>query len=418
MPAFVWTRWPGLAMSTGLAAATLWSGLAVPVAADAYRLIAGDALSLQYAAEDLPVALPVDNDGEVRLPGLGGVGVAGLTLDEAEEALARALNDTGLFVRPDVALSITAYAPIVVAGDVTSPGQIAYVPGITVTAALALAGGSSAAGVSRLDIGRLTNDAEATRATLNLEIAATAARIARLEAAVSGQDTIVPNDIWALPVPEPLRLDLEALAEGERQVLAADRARIAGLLSALEQEIQTIETQQELFLERIAVQGEIVENAAEQLARAEELRERGLQTANSFDTAERRDADARARVLELESARVAAAQALATAERQKTQLLGTSRSEDLSALADARVGMAAAELRYGRTIELLALLGESPSGGLIGQELLNIGFDIIRGRPNRPSGQVGDRTPLLPGDTLIVTVTPGGAAPAAGLALQ
>ncbi len=83
----------------------------------------------------------VSDSGTIALPMLGPVRAAGLRPAELERAIARALVKAGLEEQPSVAAEIVTYRPIFVLGEVNKPGQFPYEPGMTVLAAVALAGG-------------------------------------------------------------------------------------------------------------------------------------------------------------------------------------------------------------------------------------------------------------------------------------
>lgn len=83
----------------------------------------------------------VGDSGRIALPMLGGVPAAGLRPAALETAVAHALVRAGLERDPSVSVEVTAYRPIFVLGEVNKPGQFAYQPGMTVLAAVALAGG-------------------------------------------------------------------------------------------------------------------------------------------------------------------------------------------------------------------------------------------------------------------------------------
>jgi protein involved in polysaccharide export with SLBB domain len=99
-------------------------GLAFPASAQTspYQLVAGDVVEIVYAGAVEPMSAMVDIDGNIRLPGLRGVAIAGQTLDEAELFLEQSLSDAGLYVDPRISISIARYAQIIVVGDVSNQG--------------------------------------------------------------------------------------------------------------------------------------------------------------------------------------------------------------------------------------------------------------------------------------------------------
>lgn len=113
-----------------------------PPAHAGYRLGPGDSIRLIAVGDDaLTGAYRVGADGTIALPLLGRVRAAGLRPDALGRKVAHALVSAGLERDPSVAVEVTAYRPIFVLGEVNKPGQFAYEPGMTVLAAVALAGG-------------------------------------------------------------------------------------------------------------------------------------------------------------------------------------------------------------------------------------------------------------------------------------
>jgi polysaccharide biosynthesis/export protein len=108
---------------------------------DEYRLAPGDRLKIVvFDQEQLSGDFIVDETGGILLPVVGQVGVAGLTLPEAQQLIQDRLAD-GVLVHPAVSVRIPEYRPIFVTGDVRKPGSYPYQFGGSVKAAIATAGG-------------------------------------------------------------------------------------------------------------------------------------------------------------------------------------------------------------------------------------------------------------------------------------
>jgi protein involved in polysaccharide export with SLBB domain len=108
---------------------------------ETYRLSVGDTVTTFVLGEpDLNLELTVDGEGNVILPLIGELRVAGLTEKDVEKRLRERLAD-GYLVNPQVSVYITAYRKIFIEGEVNEPGAFPYRPGLTVRQAVALAGG-------------------------------------------------------------------------------------------------------------------------------------------------------------------------------------------------------------------------------------------------------------------------------------
>lgn len=106
-----------------------------------YRLGTGDRLRVVvYDQPTLTNVYEVDQSGDVSLPLIGDVGARDLTTDELGRTIRTKLAST--YLRdPDVTVEVATYRPFFVLGEVGTPGQYPYVPGITAETAVAVAGG-------------------------------------------------------------------------------------------------------------------------------------------------------------------------------------------------------------------------------------------------------------------------------------
>lgn len=113
-----------------------------PPAHAGYRLGPGDRVRLITVGDaSLTGEFRVSDSGTIALPMLGTVRAAGFRPAELSASIAGALVRAGFERDPSVAAEVAAYRPIFVLGEVNKPGQFAYQPGMTVLAAVALAGG-------------------------------------------------------------------------------------------------------------------------------------------------------------------------------------------------------------------------------------------------------------------------------------
>lgn len=94
--------------------------------------------------EDLSGTFNIGGDGQISMALIGTVRVAGRGVEEVEQEITERYR--GDFLRdPNVTVRVTAYRPVAVLGGVNQPGNLEYRPGMTVLAAIAAAGGRSAA---------------------------------------------------------------------------------------------------------------------------------------------------------------------------------------------------------------------------------------------------------------------------------
>jgi len=107
----------------------------------AYKLDTGDKVKVTvYGEDDLSGEFDVDGSGFVRLPLIGQVRAAGLTLKDFESAIEAKLA-VGYLVNPKVSVAVSNYRPFTILGEVNKPGEYPYENDMTVLNAVALGGG-------------------------------------------------------------------------------------------------------------------------------------------------------------------------------------------------------------------------------------------------------------------------------------
>jgi polysaccharide export outer membrane protein len=106
-----------------------------------YTLDTGDRLRIiVFGQPDLSNVYAIDAAGKISMPLIGQVEVRGATTRELETRIAGRLRN-GYLRDPQVTIEIDASRPFFILGEVAQSGQFAYVPGMTVQTAVAIAGG-------------------------------------------------------------------------------------------------------------------------------------------------------------------------------------------------------------------------------------------------------------------------------------
>jgi protein involved in polysaccharide export with SLBB domain len=130
----------GLLATQTIALASVTQGATAQVRA-AYRLDTGDKVQVTvYGEDDLSGQFDVDGSGNVRLPLIGQVHAAGLTLHQLELAVTAKLK-AGYLINPKVSAEVAVYRPFTILGEVNKPGEYPYESGMNVLNAVALGGG-------------------------------------------------------------------------------------------------------------------------------------------------------------------------------------------------------------------------------------------------------------------------------------
>ncbi len=114
-----------------------------------------------YKEDDMTTEVRISKTGDIALPLLGNVHVAGETVAEATATIHDRL-DKDYIINPQVTLTIMEYAPqwVTVLGEVQRPSQVAIPPegGLDLMGAIALAGGySRVADPSNITVVRIIN---------------------------------------------------------------------------------------------------------------------------------------------------------------------------------------------------------------------------------------------------------------------
>lgn len=106
-----------------------------------YRVGAGDKLTVRVLGEqDLTGDYPVDGSGNISMPYVQSLTVAGMTATQIEKLVSKRLRE-GFLRDPQVSVQVSEFRPFYIMGEVENSGSFAYRPGMTVQNAVAIAGG-------------------------------------------------------------------------------------------------------------------------------------------------------------------------------------------------------------------------------------------------------------------------------------
>ena len=189
-----------------------------------YQLGTGDVLRVSVYAAARPeagatVEVPVSDDGDVALPFLGRVAVAGLTAREIEDGLTELYE--GRYYRDPVTTVIVvrhASKRVLVSGEVGSPGPVPLQANrITLLEVLLEAGGltQNAGGVARLTRAAASGDAEREAQALEIDMPALLA------------DPTLQQNVWVYPGDIVHVVSLAPLVE--RHVVVLGYVRVPGV---------------------------------------------------------------------------------------------------------------------------------------------------------------------------------------------
>ncbi|HEU5019209.1 MAG TPA: polysaccharide biosynthesis/export family protein [Pseudolabrys sp.] len=223
---------------------------AVKPAADVYRLAPGDRINVAvFGYPDFTSQPTIDQSGQVRLPIIGEIHAASLTVDELERRVAHELAN-GYVNHPVVTVTITEYRPIYVLGLVRRPGVFPYRQGLSVLSAIAAAGGIGTAESVRGTLSADVLQAEERVHQLEIQRATTRIRRARLNAQLNGKQTVDFPDLSESsldPVQFAQLIENEKRAfQSERDAEKQEADSLQSQIPSLRAEIASLKDQQKL----------------------------------------------------------------------------------------------------------------------------------------------------------------------------
>lgn len=215
----------------------------------------GDKVTISvFGQSDLSGDFVLDGSGAVNMPLAGRIRIAGLSAPEAEARIRSALMD-GYLRDAVVSLRIAELKPVYIMGEVRSPGTYPFRHGLTVLAAVALAGGYRVGDESIAVLKSELLLADEREQLLTASFQTLTARRQRLEAERDGVKQLVADARSAGSVQilagEQEILDFQRRArEGERDLLSQQVARLQSEKAALTEQARLVERQVELTREQ------------------------------------------------------------------------------------------------------------------------------------------------------------------------
>lgn len=168
------------------------------VDASDYKIVSRDQIRFQVTGEaDDPLVQRVTSAGEISVPLLGAVKVAGLSLRESETLLEKKYRELGFFLNPQVILSFESYAPrtVSVLGQVNNPTQVEFSierEKMGIVTAVTRAGGFTR--VAQTDSVKVMRTIDGKETVFNINVSAYLN-----EAAKAQEFKLMPDDVVFVP---------------------------------------------------------------------------------------------------------------------------------------------------------------------------------------------------------------------------
>jgi polysaccharide export outer membrane protein len=239
---------------------------------EAYTLAAGDRVTVTVVGQtDLSGDVLIDDAGNVTMPFIGTVQVAGLTVIECQKLIRDHLAD-GFIRQPVVSVRVSEPRPIYILGDVHTPGMYPFRYGSTVKSVAALAGGFGNADARRGAGLAEVLIADGQLRQLEFEQATLLIRRARLEAQRDGQETV---KMPALAVQLSQR-DFTGLVDMETSIMSHQSKLLKQQLDLLDAQKPRIESELAALQQQIANGQKRLERVKEEASRSAQLVKQGL----------------------------------------------------------------------------------------------------------------------------------------------
>jgi protein involved in polysaccharide export with SLBB domain len=149
-------RLPNVALVAAFFIALLVAGLGSAAHAAEYKLGSGDKIRVVVLADpEFSGEYEVDATGYISARMIGRIMVNGMTTAELENVLTQRYREGGYLRDPRLSVELLTARPFFIMGEVVKPGSYAYVAGLTVAQAVAIAGGyTRRASTSRIKVKR------------------------------------------------------------------------------------------------------------------------------------------------------------------------------------------------------------------------------------------------------------------------
>lgn len=219
----------------------------------------------------------LDAAGQLEFPLVGHIRADGMTTAELGAHISAEIKKhMGTTAAPDTTVEVVTFRPFFVTGDVTTPGEYAYRPGLTVLQSVSVAGGlRRSAGADGLAALRDMIRYEGELSTLNVDRQMRLIRRARLAAEVAERDEIKLPTSVSRGEKDPT---VAATIGNERYIFETRRQSFGDQIHALSQLRGHLETELASLESQIATQDGRVRLFEKELATVEKLEAKGLVT--------------------------------------------------------------------------------------------------------------------------------------------
>jgi protein involved in polysaccharide export with SLBB domain len=370
-----------------------------------FLLAPGDTLKFDILDDEKePIDLVIASDGSIQAPYLGVVSVGGRTISAAREHLNQSYVDRKIFVQPKIGLSVAAYRPVFVIGDVRQPGTYPFQALLTVEKAMGLAGGQITAANAEdpvLARSRLHGELEAVETTIIRE----GLTIARLNAQLNDRGEIRDEDIPETARPYVKGPVADTMRAVELRILEGDRSGFEARKKILVEGAAEAEIGQKLLKELSGKVETSIAFSRADLERGRGLQQRGIKTLTDVSNLERQLTQEEARQLQVLSELSDGRRAMGALRSQIAELEQARHMQALTELQSHTAGLVTAIGSRRTSEEQLLLLSALSAQEMAANKEVILDFTVRRGTA---AGNVDIKatsaTLLQPGDVVVVSI--------------
>lgn len=343
-----------------------------------------DALGGEYTVSD---------EGTVFLPFLGSVSVG--DTDLTNEIAKRLQEKIGLVQPPAVTIEILEYPPIYVVGDVTTPGEYKFRPGLTVLQSLAMSGGPFRA---KTPLQAQSIKLAGELREIDHSILRSTAKLSRLQAEMAGAKEITFDQTSGADqqFSDGIYNEERVIFQARASALERQSRALTELRELLTTEISTLE-------EKLVGADDNIKSVEDQLTSVKSLVQKGLTISSRQLDLERLLTTYRSDKLDLVTAIMRGRQAISETTRNLEGLSDTRRSEVAVEAQSERANLDQLKMKREMTQKLLIDELAADDSLKSRSEELPITFTVSRRNDGRiDQFQASETTTLAPGDVVRV----------------
>lgn len=354
----------------------------------------------------------VDASGLVLLPLVGELKATNETVFSLSRSISRILQDkVGLTQSPSILVQVIKYRPFYITGEVETPGEYDFRPGLTVGQAISIAGGLrrlNGENLFALSKENITQLGEIK--TLNQSKTSLLIKLSRLEAEIYDRDAVVYPDEVTTNLKDP---KVSSAMKEENLLFINKLSTFKDVLSALQKTRDLLSSEIETLKDKDSTLSQQAVLIQKELSQVRELVAKGLSINSRELSAQQISTGYQSAKLDVQLAALRAQQEMSKVGRDILELRTKRQADALKELSEVRSLL---NVQKEKATTAAGLIGNIERSGPIGYQSRNIVMDATYSIIRRSGDATEDLivkfdAPILPGDILQVIRTEAPALP-------